>query len=251
MRVTVAQPRRRSRRRCTCCRSSGRATPGPGRTEPDAPALRRAGPARSRPSTPSWRRCASSCDGRTELAVLRQRDQCARGCSACAGARAISRTASTTTSSTATRDAVNPAPPAPRRAAALHARLAGRRRGARSGCGSRPHRPRRLRRFRRDLRPAPRRGRRILRRLAARDRRPRRAPGPAPGLRRHAVVEAVLPLRCAALARRRPGASRRRPSSADTAATPTGGISTTPTSSRCRTNGNTPGMPPGTWRSTA
>ena len=36
---------------------------------------------------------------------------------------------------------------------------------------------------------------------------------------------------------------------ADTAATPIGVTSTTPTSSRCRTSGNIPGSPPGTWRS--
>ncbi len=39
--------------------------------------------------------------------------------------------------------------------------------------------------------------------------------------------------------------------SAATAATATGCISTTPTSSRCRTSGNIPGTPPGTWRFTA
>jgi GTPase len=41
--------------------------------------------------------------------------------------------------------------------------------------------------------------------------------------------------------------SRRRPRGASAAAIPTGRTSTTPTSSRCRTNGNTRGTRPGTW----
>ena len=45
--------------------------------------------------------------------------------------------------------------------------------------------------------------------------------------------------------------SRRRPGPIATAATANGGTSTTTTSSRCRTNGSTPGTPPGTSRSTA
>ena len=47
-----------------------------------------------------------------------------------------------------------------------------------------------------------------------------------------------------------PGQNRR-PSRACTAAISTGAISTMPTSSPCRTNGNIPGTPPGTWHSTA
>ena len=39
--------------------------------------------------------------------------------------------------------------------------------------------------------------------------------------------------------------------SASTVATATGSTSTTPTSSPCPTSGNTPGTPPGTWRSIA
>ncbi len=78
-----------------------------------------------------------------------------------------------------------------------------------------------------------------------------RAPRAAAGFRRPALDQAVLPLRRAALAARRPGRGPRRRASAWRAATATGRTSTTPTSSRCPTSGSTPGTPPGTWRSTA
>ena len=78
-----------------------------------------------------------------------------------------------------------------------------------------------------------------------------RAPRPAPGLRGHAVEQAVLLLRGRRVARRRSGRAARRPTVASTAATATGGTSTTPTSSRCPTSGSTRGTPRGTWRSTA
>ena len=73
----------------------------------------------------------------------------------------------------------------------------------------------------------------------------------APGVRRAALEQAVLPLRRRALAEGRPGRSRRRPPSASTAATTSGRTSTTPTSSRCPTSGSTPGTRRGTSRSTA
>ena len=79
----------------------------------------------------------------------------------------------------------------------------------------------------------------------------RRATGPAAGVRRAALEQAVLPLRrrAAGSTATRPGRRRRR--RASTAATATGGTSTTPTSSRCPTTGSTPGTPPGTSPSTA
>jgi hypothetical protein len=61
-------------------------------------------------------------------------------------------------------------------------------------------------------------------RASTRDPRPRCAARAAPGTRRHAVVEAVLPIRRAALARRRPRFSRPRPPAANAAAIWTGGI---------------------------
>ena len=73
----------------------------------------------------------------------------------------------------------------------------------------------------------------------------------AAGVRRHAVVEAVLPLRRPRLAEGRSGGLRRLPPSASTAAITSGRTSTTPTSSRCRTSGSIRGTPRGTWRSTA
>ena len=95
------------------------------------------------------------------------------------------------------------------------------------------------------------RGRRVLRRaLRRRTSTPRRR-GRAPGLRRPAVDEAVLPLRRRGLARRRSRRSRhRRRSRGCAAATTTGRTSSTATSSRCPTSGSIPGTPPGISRST-
>ena len=95
------------------------------------------------------------------------------------------------------------------------------------------------------------RGRRVLRdgrsRLPVR----RRQARDAPGARRSPLDQAVLPLRRPAMARGRSHASRRRPPSAGAAATTSGRTSTTATSSRCRTSGNTRGTRPGTSPSTA
>ena len=79
-----------------------------------------------------------------------------------------------------------------------------------------------LRRLRRGVRPAQGGGGRVLRRRAAVRPLCRRPAGGAPGLRRHAVVQAVLPLRRHRLAGRRPGASRARRPSAGTGATTSG-----------------------------
>ena len=82
--------------------------------------------------------------------------------------------------------------------------------------------------------------------VAQRRRGQRHAAGPG----RHAVEQAVLPLRRGQVAGRArlrsvqgQRASRRR-------ATTTGTTCTTATSSRCRTSGSTPGTPPGIWPST-
>ena len=77
----------------------------------------------------------------------------------------------------------------------------------------------------------------------------RHAQRPAPGVRGHAVEQAVLPLHGRALARRRPRGARRRLRRAGRAATTTGGTCRRPTCCRCPTNGNTRGSPRGTWRS--
>ena len=73
------------------------------------------------------------------------------------------------------------------------------------------------------------RGRRVLRHGHPRRPERRQRSGDAPGVRRPAVVEAVLPLHRSRLARRRSGAARRHPPSASTAATTPGFSCTTPT----------------------
>ena len=78
--------------------------------------------------------------------------------------------------------------------------------------------------------------------------RPRRA---APGVRRAALVQAVLPLRRRPLARGDPGAARAAARAHARPQLATGRTSTTPTSSRCPTSGSTPGTPPGISPSTA
>ena len=68
------------------------------------------------------------------------------------------------------------------------------------------------------------------------------------GVRWHAVVQAVLPLRGQAMARGRSGLIQRRPRSAKRAATTSGHISITRTLFPCRTSGSIRGTPRGIWR---
>ena len=86
-----------------------------------------------------------------------------------------------------------------------------------------------LRRFRRRLRQPHRRSRRVLRRAPSADARRRRTTGRPAGLRRAALVEAVLSLRRLSLAQGRSDRSRRRPSRAGRAGIPVGRNCTTPT----------------------
>ena len=258
-----ATPGRR-RPSCTCCRRCGSATAGPGRTDvprpvdPRAPAAtRRARPARSpktsssaaggsppAPIPPAARpRCSSARTRPTSRALFGARR----------ARRRIPRTASTTTSSHGARD--RQSRPARHEDGVLvpRHRRAGRDRRAR------------LRLARDDVRrarsiSAPASTRRspiasgrptsIYAALRPAGRERRRGGGDAPGLRRHGLEPAVLPLRRRALARRRPG-RRRRPRRASPGATPAGATSTTATSSPCPTSGSTPGTPPGTSPSTA
>ena len=97
----------------------------------------------------------------------------------------------------------------------------------------------------------PQRGGRVLRRRPAGHGGCGRPPRAAPGLCRHAVVQAVLHVRHPHVAGRRPAAAARRRRSARPDGTASGVIWTTATSFRCPTRGNTRGMPRGTWRSTA
>ena len=70
----------------------------------------------------------------------------------------------------------------------------------------------------------------------------------AAGVRRDAVVEAVLSLRGPRLAEGRSGGAAASGGTDRTGAITNGRISTTPTSSRCRTSGSIRGTRPGTWR---
>ena len=102
MRVTVDEPRARRRRRCTCCRSSGRATPGPGRADTPRPLLRaRRDGTRRGDRARRARRCASRRCRPAEFLFCENETNTRRlfGIGRC---RARSRTASTTTSSAAT-----------------------------------------------------------------------------------------------------------------------------------------------------
>ena len=75
--------------------------------------------------------------------------------------------------------------------------------------------------------------------------------GHAPGLRRHAVEQAALRLRRAALAGRRPDPATAAGVTAVGTQLPGGRTSTPSTSCRCPTSGSTRGSPPGTSASTA
>ena len=205
--ATTAAPKRR---RCTCCPSSGSATPGRGRGRA-APAAR--GPdhrprcavvARQAPragrALPLLRAARASCCSPTTRPT-------ATASGASPTRRTTRRTASTITSSPAAQDAVNPARSGTK--AAVHYALTvapGAERVAAAAPAARPPRDlrrsvRRLRCRRSPTRQA--RGRRVLRRAhrrasLERGRRQRRPPG----LRRAAVDQAGLRLRRRAVAER-------------------------------------------------
>ena len=132
---TTAGPRRR---RCTCCRSSGSATPGRGSRASTKPQLRRtAAGDRSSSTHPRLPAMRLHLRRRARAAVLRQRNQRAAAVRAWTR-RAISRTASTTTSSHGDRDAVNPDRGGTKAAAHYRLRSAGRRQRPAARCGSTP-----------------------------------------------------------------------------------------------------------------
>ncbi len=194
------------------------------------------------------RRRAASCSSPTTRPTP-------RALSASDGAGPSSRTPSTTTSSTGRIDAVNPEPARHQGRGALTAapsRRAARCR-VRARASRRAHGRDRFDDFDAICSTGAARGRRVLRRA-------RRTASPtpdararaAPGVRRHDLDQAVLPLRRAATGSTatRPAAAARR--SAQARPQPrVASTSTTPTSSRCRTSGSTRGTPPGTSRSTA
>ena len=98
----------------------------------------------------------------------------------------------------------------------------------------------RLRRLRQDVRAPPARSRRVLRHRHSAGPLAGRAERHAPGLRRHAVVQAVLSLRRQRLAGGRSRQSAAAAGARATAAITSGRTSTTPTSSRCPTSGSIP-----------
>ena len=211
------QPRAGGGADSTCCRRSGSATPGrwgrddAGRrsSRPDATVRRTAARAPSG-QTLAARRIHPLLRRRRRIAVHRERNQHRSGCSARRRRRRTSRTRSTSTSSHGRREAVNPAATARRRrrcyartsapgeTVTLELRLARRWTGRiRSSTPFADF----------DALMAQRREEAdefydaVLPATPVR----RRAAGGAAGLRRHAVVEAVLPLRRHRLAGRRPG----------------------------------------------
>ena len=248
---TTAGPKRR---RCTCCRSSGSATPGPGSATARSREL-----ALSRQTARSTREHAEL--GRLSLARRRRRRAAvlattrptSRGCSASTQPRLLQGCLPRVRRRRRPRRGESRRRPArrPRRATALD--RAGRRLA--SACA---------------LRLTPRavgRRRSRLRRDASTQRRREAdefyaelqadiADADARRVQRQAFAGMIwskqfyyydVPEWLNGDVRR----SRRRRRAARTAATATGRTSTTPTSSRCRTSGSIRGTPPGTWRSTA
>ena len=95
------------------------------------------------------------------------------------------------------------------------------------------------------------RGRRVLRRAHRAHLHRGRGHGDAPGLRRHAVEQAVLLLRRGPVAGRRPDRSRRRPTAGPSGRNAAGATCRPSTSCPCPTSGSTRGSPPGTSPSTS
>ena len=251
MQVTVDQPRPRRRRRCTSCRSFGRATSGRGARGSKRPVLAAHGTNSVAADHPHAAADAARLRRRARAAVLRQRHQCRTGIFGIDGDRATSRTGSTITSSTATATAVNPARIGTKVAAHYQADGSRRRRRRSSACASRRDRRRASTISTRSFAaPAP-RPTSSTPRCSRASPTPTRAwcsARPSPGC---CGRSSIYHLDIRALAARRPAAAAAARGRGCTAATPIGGISTTPTSSRCRTSGNTRGTPPGTSRSTA
>ena len=250
----------RSRRRCTCCRRSGSATPGPGAATPRGPSSAAAGDALAVDRRPR----IADLGERYLLRATARADCCSprtrptpSGSSARPTGRRTSRTASTTTSSTAGASAVNPAADGTK--AAAHYPLDRARPASRDGPApaARSATPARgtgpfgaafdARRRRRAAREADEFYAAVIPAVARR----RRGQRHAPGAGRDAVDQAVLLLRRRPLAR---GARRRSVQPRQRAARAqrrTGTTCTTPTSSRCPTSGSIPGTRRGTWPSTS
>ena len=242
----------------TCCRPSGSATPGPGTKRRSA----RRCAAKNRWLARRWSSLEEPKYGRRWLycrrvarpALHRERDQHARGSFGHGEPGLLQGRHQRLPSSTATRTRSTRRVSAPRPSAHYCRRGAGRRdvdlqaaadaTRARHACWMEPPlAPTSSRRLRDAAATKPTRSTRTSARLTLAGRRRlvmRQA------LRGPALVEAVLSLRRAATGSRAIRRSPRRPAErARRAATASGRISTTPTSSRCRTSGSTPGTRPG------
>ena len=143
VRVTNAGPGRR--RRCTCCRPCGSATPGPGTRRRRRPELRADGDGpRSPIDHPDLGRArAAAAPARTapsRAAVLRQRDQRAAAVRRAPTRRRTRRTASTTTSCTARRRST-PSGAGTKAACWYRARRSSPARPSRCACGCAPDAP--------------------------------------------------------------------------------------------------------------
>ena len=261
IRITVDQPRARAGAARTCCRRSGSATPGPGAATRRGPSCARPRDRRQSASSRSTSRRYGTrwllLRRRARAAVHRERDQHAHGCSATPNRARYVKDGINDCVVDGDGDGGEPGTTRHQGRGALRADVAPARRVDACGCGSRDGRADRRRppfgadfdaivRRAAGARPTSSTRRCIPPTLSDDAQR-----GAAPGARRPAVVEAVLPLRRDGLAGGRSGAAAAAAGAAATGATTSGRTSTTPTSSRCRTSGSTRGTPPGTWRSTA
>ena len=244
---------------CTCCRSSGSATPGRwgrrhGRGRACGATASAASPLEHAPSSGAY--CAVTATAAAELLFTRERDQHRARCSAPTAPPATSRTAFHDCVVDGERDAVNPDRHGHEGGGPLsRSTVAAGETRSRSRCGSRRRRARaepfadvrRVFDSAHRARPTSSTPRCSTASLDATTRAACSArPSPACSGRKqfyHYDVRAV--------ARGRPGAAAAAAGAPAAAATATGRTSTTPTSSRCRTSGSTPGTRPGTWRSTA
>ena len=258
MRVTRPQPRAGGGRRCTCCRSSGSATPGAWKRQTRrsrGSRGRRVGE-RRRSSTPDAGHVPPVLRRHAEAAVLRQRDQRRAACTVeCDAPRLLQGRLSRVRRRRQSRDAVNPAATGTK-AAALYRARACRRGGPVAAAAA----PRAIARRRQAVRAtstpifaaAPQRGRRVLRRAAA-----RASPSAdARHVQRQAFAGMIWSKQffyydVPEWLKGDPAQPPPPPERRSAAATASGRTSTTPTSSRCRTSGSTRGTPPGTSPSTA
>ena len=202
-----AQPRPRRGAAAPVCRSSGRATSGPGSRAPRSRASRPTGRGGDRMRrTRNLPPMRLVCDGAPEL-LFCDNETNAQPALWASTATGFPKDGINDFVVAGDRGAVNPERVRHQGGGALPLRPCRPAGSPRPAAAAARRRRRGFDDFAAVLRSAPRRGRRILRRAASRHRRCRGAAGAAPGPGRHAVVEAVLLLRRSPLAARRPAAA--------------------------------------------